>query len=256
MTENQIHAARLTDLAKRSYQQNIYTYSGFLTPAELTVLDSLCSELSYVGYKTFGGAELCERQMVRFGSEEQFGYEGVWPIGILKVEPLAEKFADDLSHRDFLGAVMNLGIERNVLGDILVRGGKRAYIFCQETILDFLKENLTKIKHTNVRCTRIDLDSTEDLEDLKPELVDMQVIVAAPRFDAVIAAVVKCSRSDALQLFHAKKVTLNGRLCERNSMSLKTGDIFSVRGYGKFRYEGAGKETRKGRLNIRLKQYK
>lgn len=253
MNEEQLLKARLKDLAFKSYKQNIYTYSSFLTPAELSVLDSMREELRYVDYETYGGAFLCERQMVGFGSEASLGYAGVWPIHVVKVEPLIDKFSDALSHRDFLGALMHLGIERGVLGDIIVRDGKRAYVFCQDSISDYIMENLTKIKHTNVKCTLT--DAAADMGDLAPNMIDISCIVSAPRFDAVVAALAKCSRSEAVRLFQTGKVTLNGRLCERNSMALRDGDIFSVRGYGKYRYCGTGSETRKGRIHVHLKQY-
>lgn len=253
MNEDQILKARLIDLANQSYKQNIYTYTAFLTPAELAILEKVRDEISFVRYEVFGGSELSERCMVRFGSEEQLGYTDVWPMSIVLVEPLIDKFADELNHRDFLGSVMNLGIERSVLGDILVKGGKRAYIFCQDKIANFIVDNLTKIKHTNVKCSVVSID--EEISELKPTLVDMNCIVQAPRFDAIIAAVIKCSRSEALNLFKAGKVTLNGRMCERNSMTLKENDIFSVRGHGKYMYCGSGNETRKGRIYIHLKRY-
>lgn len=254
MNDQDLLRSRIRDLADKSYRQNIYTYSGFLTPAELSLLEEMKEDISHVDYKTFGGCELCDRQMVGFGSQESLGYEGVWPIVIIKVEPLIDKFADELTHRDFLGAVMNLGIERNVFGDILVKDGKRAYIFATDSIAEFIVDNLTKIKHTNVRCSIVDKD-VDNLEDLKPTMVDMDVIVASPRFDAIVGGATRVSRSEALNLFKGKKVTLNGRLCERNSMSLKAGDIFSVRGYGKFRFCGSGNETRKGRVYIHLQRY-
>lgn len=254
MNEDSILKARLKDLAGKSYKQNVYTYTGFLTPAELSLLEDIRTDIAYVDYETFGGYELADRQMVGFGSKEALGYEGQWPITIIKVEPLIDKFADELSHRDFLGAVMNLGIERGVFGDILVKDSKRAYIFASETIAEFIVDNLTKIKHTNVKTSIVETGS-DQLDDLKPVLVDMDVIVASPRFDAIIGGATKVSRNEALNLFKAKKVTLNGRLCQRNSMTLKDGDIFSIRGYGKFKFCGAGQETRKGRVYVKLKKY-
>lgn len=260
MDEEKILRARLKELAERAYKQNVYTFSAFLAPADMSVLDAMREELSFIHYESFGGCEWCERQMVRFGSEEMFGYAAEWPICILKAEPLAEKFADELSHRDFLGAVMNLGIERSTLGDIFVKEGKRAYIFCQEGIAGYIAENLTKIKHTNVRCGQMELSCREDgqnpLSELAPQLLDIECIVSAPRFDAVLAALIKCSRNETVKLFKAGKVILNGRVTEKNSIALREGDVFSVRGYGKYRYCGTGNETRKGRVYIHLKQYK
>lgn len=253
MNEEQVLMARLQDLARRAYQQNIYTYSDFLTPAGLAVFSGMRSELAFIDTEIFGGRPDCERCMVRFGSERMFGYAGTWPICVIRMEPLLEKFSDDLSHRDFLGALMNLGIRREVLGDILVKDGKRAYLFCHENIVEYITEHLTKIKHTNVKAVCLPPDT--EISDLKPELVDLQVIVAAPRFDAIVAATIKCSRGEVLQLFRAKKVTRNGCTEERNSLTLKDGDVFSVRGFGKFQFCGAGAMTRKGRINVHLKKY-
>lgn len=260
MNETQMFRARMQDLAKRAYQQNTYTYSGFLTPAQLADFDEIRNGINYMDYQTFGGVEICERQMIGFGSEAMFGYEGIWPIAVLLIEPLSMKFAEALSHRDFLGALMNLGIERDVCGDILVRD-KRAYLFCEERIAPFIEEHLTKIRHTHVQVkilkqgiAQSDHD-LEALEDLKPVLEDLSVIVAAPRFDAIIAAVTKQSRSDVLSHFRAGHVALNGRLCERNALVLKSGDIFSVRGFGKYQFFGEGVVTRKGRVHVFLKKY-
>lgn len=253
MNGEQILKARLKDLANQSYNQNIYTFSEFLTPADLSCLDAIKEELSFVDYDINGGSELCERCMVRFGSAETLGYEGEWPISIIQVQPILEKFADNLNHRDFLGAIMNLGIQREVVGDILVKDGKRAYIFCHDKIADYIVDNLIRIKHTNVKCRLVSFE--ENLNELKPQLVDMKLIVQNPRFDAIIAAVIKCSRSESLNLFKAGKVTLNGRISERNSIILKEGDVFSVRGYGKYQYCGCGNETRKGRVYVGIKRY-
>ncbi len=254
MDELQILKARLLDLAKKAYRQNIYTYTGFLNAGELAVLNSLGSELDGIDFETNGGYEMGERQMVRFGSPAMFGYDEPWRLTILKASPLMEKFADTLSHRDFLGALMNLGIERNVIGDIIIKEGRTAFIICQDSMAEYIAENLTKVKHTSIRC--LPIDSEEDLNALKPTLIDIDITVAAPRFDAIVAGAIRCSRKEAHSLFIAEKVTLNGMPCERNSISLKDGDIFSIRGYGKFQYLGCGNETRKGRIYVHLKQYK
>lgn len=251
--EDKLFKARLIDLANRAYRQNTYTYTGFLNAAELALFDSAAADVSFIPHETFGGYELAERQMVRFGSADVFGYTEQWPVCVVKVSPVIEKFADDLSHRDFLGAIMNLGIERNVIGDVVIKEKKHAYIICQDNMAEYICDSLTKVRHTNVKCHTI-IESGE-LNELKPSLADVSLIVSAPRFDAIIAAAIKCSRSEALNLFRAGRVTLNGRLCERNSMSLKPMDVFSVRGYGKFQYISTGSETRKGRLYIHLKQY-
>ena len=253
MNEEQIIEARFKDLAKRAYTQNIYTFTGFLSLDKQSVLQDMKGELDYIGFTLNGGNEICEKQMACFGNPDTFGYEPQWPISLVRVVPLIEKFSDELTHRDFLGAIMNLGIDREVIGDIIVKDKKRAFIFCQDNMTQFLVDNITKIKHTNVRCEPVSDDEAQEL--LKPELKDIECIVASDRLDAIIAALIKCSRSEALALFKSRRVFVNGRCCERNSLALKAGDIFSVRGHGKYIFCSEGAVTRKGRLYINVKQY-
>lgn len=250
MNEDQLLKKRLTELAKRAYQQNIYTYSNFLSLAELSLLEDIASELSYIPYTCFGGNELCERQIVGFGNEDLFGYPGHFPIAVVKISPLLEKFSDSLNHRDYLGALMNLGIERNTLGDIFIKD-KTAYLFCLERISDYICSELLKVKHTNVKCELTDLN----IPALKPTLVDEEFPVASLRLDGIISSLLKCSRSEALRFFEEKKVTLNGRVTGRNSTLLKDGDVFSVRGHGKFIFVNAGGNTRKGKIYVHIQRY-
>lgn len=250
MTEEQILKGRLADLAKRAFNQNIYTYTNFLSAAELTWLEEMREELSYIHCETFGGNELAERQIAGFGSEEEFGYAGAFPISVVKVSPLIEKFSDTLNHRDFLGALMHLGIERDTLGDILIKE-KTAYIFCLDSIAGYICSELTKVKHTNVKCEITDMD----IPALTPVLVDEEFPVTSLRLDGIIAGLLKCSRSEALSFFEDKRVTLNGRITGRNSISLKDGDIFSVRGHGKFIFVGSGGSTRKGKIYVHIQKY-
>ncbi len=250
MTEEQILKGRLSDLAKRAYNQNIYTYSNFLSLAELAVFEDIRSNLSYIHCESFGGNELCQRQMVQFGSEDEFGYPGTYPIAVLKATPLLAKFSDDLNHRDFLGALMNLGIERETLGDIILKDNT-AYIFCLERIADYICDELTKVKHTNIMCQKTEMD----IPALTPTLVDVEFPVASLRLDGIIANLLKCSRKDALAFFEERKVTLNGRITGRNSVLLKEGDIFSIRGHGKFIFNHTGGTTRSGKIYVHIQKY-
>ena len=121
--------SRLMDLAKKSYRQCIYTHTGFLGMAELDVYYRMEKELCFSHPALFGGYEGAQRQVIRFGNPEEFGYEEEFPIVCIRISPLSSKFAESLSHRDFLGALMNLQIERSQIGDILV-GEKVSYLYC------------------------------------------------------------------------------------------------------------------------------
>lgn len=242
---------RFRDLADKSFGQNMYTFTAFLGLSEQDVFFRMEDELRYAGCSFFGGCDDTDRKMLRFGNQEEFGYEVPFPIVCIHIRPLIAKFADKLSHRDFLGALMNLGIDRSTIGDIKV-GDKEAYLFCTDTIAEFICENLTQIKHTHVRCT-----VTEEYHTLPTEEPKKQILqVASVRIDAVIAKVYNQSRSECIELFRAGKIYVNGRLCENNARMLKGNEVINARGYGKFVFEGQRGETKKGKINVEVSVYR
>lgn len=242
---------RFRDLADRSFSQGIYTFTGFLGLAEQDLFHQMEKELGYAGFALSGGCEGADRQMIRFGDQGLLGYEMPFPIVCIHIKPLIAKFADKLSHRDFLGALMNLGIDRGTIGDIKV-GEKEAYLFCVDSIASFICENLGKVKHTHVNCS-----VTENMTELpQEEPVFVNIQVQSLRIDAVLAKVYNMSREKSLDLFRAGKVYVNGRLCENNSRLLRPDETVNARGYGKFRLVGEPRETRKGKLTAEAAVYK
>lgn len=250
MEEQQLRK-RFRELAERSHARDLFTFTGFLGLGEQDTFWQEEPGLKYAGYVLNGGCEGADRVMVRFGNAEKFGYDVPFPIVCIHIAPLSSRFADDLNHRDFLGALMNLGIDRSTLGDIKA-GEKQAYLFCQDSVADFICENLNQVRHTSVRCT-----VTEDAGELaveEPERITVQV--QSVRADAVLAKVYNLSREKSLELFRAGKVYVNGRACENNARGLKAGDVVNARGYGKLRLEEGSRETRKGRLAVDVAVYR
>lgn len=241
---------RLAELANKAYTEGRYLFTGFLSLAELNVFYQTEREFSYVTVTAFGGTEDCERVMLRFGDEVLCGYEEPFPIACVEIAPLVEKFSEELNHRDYLGALMNLGIERATLGDIVIIG-KHAFLFCTEKMSSYIVTQLDKVRHTSVRC--------EIAKEIPESTVTRQerttFQVNAARADSVIAKLYHLSRSESVELFRAKKVFVNGRLNENNSGQLKPGDKVSVRGYGRFTFVGISGETRKGKLNVEADVY-
>lgn len=248
--EEEFLQKRFVDLANQSYRNNIYTFTGFLSASEQDLFYRTAPQIGDIGYSLFGGVEGCERQMLRFGSPKQFGYEEEFPICCMEIKPTAPKFADKLSHRDFLGALMNLGIERSMLGDIFITD-KTGYVFCHEKVAEYMLANVDRIRHTTVKCRIL----AEAPEAVKPTLQEQNLIVSSERLDGIVAKLYHLSRSQSLLLFREKKVFVNGRCMENNSGVCKEGDIVSVRGFGKFVYRGLVHETKKGNLSIKLERY-
>lgn len=249
--ENTILKNRLRDLANRSYNNNQYTFTDFLSLADLQEYYEIERELNFAHATLFGGCDLSERKVIRFGSEAELGYDMPYPIACLKISPLNEKFSDSLNHRDFLGALMNLGIERETLGDIFVTGN-HAYLYCLESMKEYIIKNLSKVRHTSIIVK--ECPEGFDAFDTAKERVTVQV--ASARVDAVIARVFKLSRDDSIEHFREKHVYINGRLETGNDTKVKDGDRVSVRGFGKFDIENLGGISKKGKLNINVLVYK
>ncbi len=243
-SEDILWRKRLGELADKAYSNSQYLFTGFLSVSELDIYYQMERELAYASAALFGGTADCERMMLRFGSEELCGYEEDFPIACIQISPLIEKFGEELSHRDYLGALMNLGIERHTLGDIVIMG-KHAFLFCTEKMAPYILENLEKVRHTNVSCRIAEKIPESTITTLERRTVQ----VSAVRADSIIAKVYNLSRGGSVDLFRAKKILINGRVNENNAGQLKPGDTVSVRGFGRFRFVEISGETRKGKLN-------
>ncbi len=247
--DEQLFKKRLLELARTAYNKNINTYTDFLTLNEISIFYSTKPELPDVKYELFGGFDGAERRILCFCGDSSVKAFSDY-IACLKITPLNKKYSDDFSHRDFLGSIMNLGTTRGKIGDILVKD-KEGYIYCESKLSYYLAENLEKIKHTNVRCEVI----AGDAPALTPEFKEIKGSVASPRLDAVIALAFQSSRSSILSLISGGKVFVDGRLVESNSYQLKENETVSVRGYGKFIYNGLENQTKKGRYYVSLSKY-
>lgn len=243
--------SRLKDLAEKSYRQNVFTFTGFLGLAEQDVYYRMEKELLFSHPALFGGDEAAERKLLRFGSLEEFGYEEEYPISCIHVKPVLAKFAEELSHRDFLGALMNLGIERSCIGDIRA-GEKEGYLYCLSSMEDFICANLQQIKHTRVSAK----PTAQMIKTKQEEPEEKEVLVSSLRIDGCLAKVYNVSRTESLQMFQSAVVYVDGRLVENNSRLLKPRETVNVRGYGKFVFEGIKYETKKGKLCLQILIYR
>ena len=241
---------RIRELADKSYNQNQYTFTGFLGLAEQDALWQVEREVKFAGITLYGGREEAERKLLRFGSEAELGYEQPFPICFIRIRPLSAKFADKLSHRDYLGALMNLGIERCKIGDIIAEDHK-ALIFVKEEMAEYVTDNLTQIRHTHVKATI----GTGVQVDYEPRYEELKGTVSSIRLDSVLALAYPLSRSKITSQIEAGKVFVNGKLITSNGYRLKENDIISVRKMGRIAYNGILSETKKGRYMISVRKY-
>lgn len=250
ISDTELLKKRFLELARKSFNAGIFTFTDFLGLAEQAAFAEIKKELRGVTYETFGGAVGAERVMIRFGSSDDIGYTVDFPISVIKAEPVSQKYADKLTHRDFLGAILNLGIERDVLGDIVIIDNV-GYIFASEDIAPYIAENLIKVKRTDVTASISDLLPEGDLYRTENKTVQ----ISGERLDAIIAKVFSLSREDAQSLFKKRLVFADGRQIDSPSYTPKENEKISVRGHGRFIYVGEKSLSRKGKHNVEVLLY-
>lgn len=254
--EEQLLEKHFIDLSRQAYHRNIITYSDFLNLNEQNILRSIPKDRLYTGVIVFGGYDFAERQMAAFIPDalslrdikdlDIFQSE----ISVLHISPLNKKYSEALSHRDYLGAILNLGIERGMIGDILITDSE-AIVFVKMQMQEFLTENITRIRHTSVLAT---IDELTDFH-YSPRYEEIKGTVASVRLDSLLSVAFSSSRSKLSGLIEGGKVFVNGRLITSNAYQVKEHDIISVRGMGKFEFIETLAFTKKKRIYVLIHKY-
>lgn len=248
MSEHLLTEKRLMDLSSLAERKGIVTFSDFLTLNELNIFHQNAKK--YVtGYELFGGYEFAERQIAAFIPDALY-YIWEYPIDCLLLKPSYPKFAEELSHRDVLGAVMNLGIERSKIGDILIESDS-CYLFCKQEITPYICSELVQIRHTQIQC---EIKEPQNLM-ITPKFEHCDAIIASNRLDNVVAAICKMSRNKAVAHIQSGMIMVNGIECLHNIYICKPSDVLSIRSYGKFVFGEEVGVTRKNRMKINYKKY-
>ena len=246
--------AHIVELSETASRQNYMTNSHFLRPEE-------AEEIAGMGLRSFffyGGREGAERVIAFFlpdylskeeALKEQRQSDEV--ISCLKISPLAGRFSQELTHRDFLGALLGLGINREFVGDIVMQGNI-AYAFVLSSIVEEIELNLRRVSFERVDVEVIPCASC----DIKPSFAIVEFTVASLRIDLAIAGAFNLSREKAKKLIEGKLVLVPGVQKPDPSTPLREGVPISVKGFGKFRFEGVVGMSKKGKERIRVSIYK
>lgn len=247
MTDNEVIKKRLIELSRRAYDTGADIYTDFLSMAEQSTLASVKQEL-YSPYLLYGGAGERERRVARFGTDTDDTAK--FPIACLMISPRSAKFAQKLSHRDYLGALMSIGLDRSKLGDIVI-DGSNAYVFCRDEMKEFIARSVDSVARTSVKCEIVDSIP----EHMTDETHEITVQVASIRLDALVAKVYRLSREESSSLIKQGRVYVNAVLCESPSREPKDEDIVSVRGFGRFKLLGKAGTGKKGKVNVLIARF-
>ncbi len=246
--DEELLAKRFIDLSRQAQQRDMVLFSDFLNLNELNIFQQGISEL-YCSFEMSGGYAWSELQMIAF-LPDAFCYTWNYPISCLEIRPVNQKFAEGLSHRDVLGTLMGLGIERPKVGDILVDEGV-FHVFCNEGVAPYFMEQVTRIRRTAVQVRQVEPGGLQ----LEPKVEVCEGIVSSNRLDGVVACLCKISRGQASQMIHGGKVFVNHKEVAQAARECREQELISVRSVGRFRFLGCQGETRKGRVKIRYEKY-
>ncbi len=219
------------------------TYTDFLDP--VTWQAAVRSGLSQgVFAESFGGFEEAERRQVRFYMEDS---EADWPMSVLSIT-WQPRYGNP-THRDILGSVLGLGLDRSALGDILVGEGE-AFLFCNRTIEKYILDTYERAGRVSVRVAKGIFDAVEYLQDRS---VSKTINVQSLRLDAVICAAYGLSRSRTQKLIENGLAKVDFLPETDADTRLTEGSLVSLKGYGRFKVMKIGGQSRKGRLYSEIK---
>ncbi len=246
--EDYYFLTHLCDKRAMTASKNIMSHSKFLDLHSLSLAKKLTERTS--GVLFWGGAEECERKLCIF-CPDYLTPEDVAASPPIAAIRAAKSDSDTLTHRDYLGALMGLGVKREFIGDIFVCEDG-ADIFVLEEVKDFLLQNFSKAGRKKLALTEIPINearvSPGDFEIVRGTLSSL-------RLDAVVSLACRMSRAKALELVNQGRVSVNHAEMLTPHKEVAQGDRIGVRGFGKFVLEQIGGKSRKDRIIVEIKKY-
>ncbi len=171
------------------------------------------------------------------------------PIQALKIRGSGFR---NLTHRDFMGGILSLGIDRSVVGDIAVTSESEALVIVHEKIAPYLLTELKKIGRDAVKVEKCDLTPAFEIPR---QYADEPIVVSSPRLDGVVKALTGKSRETAAEMVRSGLVELEYKQTDNVSAEVKEGMILSIRGFGKYVIGHTSGTTKSGRIRISCKKY-
>ena len=238
--------ARLFDAVQCASLRSIPKFVGFLNAAEALEALKVARETG-AKWLLFGGYEDAERNVFGVFPDWAEPEKSAFPIKRIRI---INKGFKQIEHRDILGTLMSLGIERGTVGDIIT-DGKDSVVFVLESVAGHILASVDKIGGNGVQLKTDDADFIP----ISQGFSELSTTVASLRLDCVVSAVCSVSRSKALELISLGMVSVGGILKEKPTAEISEGDTLSVRKSGKFIIDNASARSKKGRVILNYRKY-
>lgn len=241
-SEDKLVVSKAYDTIYLCEKRHCATFYGFLNEHEVQVIKDnvyLTEECLF-----WGGYSDARRVVFGCGENDFLSFP---------ISSLCFTYKDEykLSHRDFLGSLMALGIERSTIGDILVFDGQ-AIVFVKTEIAPYIKQEIRKIGRVGVKIS--DYDSSDFSYSQKYD--ELSFTVSSLRLDVFVSALCNLSREKASKLITTENVTVNYILQTSNSKTLNVGDVVTIKKYGKFVFTNNNGFSKKGRIRVLVKHFR
>jgi RNA-binding protein YlmH len=237
---------QIEDAALQASERGGRVFFGFYEPAVQLAVEREIARYPQADCLFFGGSEYCERKMLSVFRKGSAPAEGEFPIACVQFA-----IGEGASHRDVLGALTGLGVEREKVGDIHFKDGLCQF-FAPSALAGYFVDSLTGVGSQKVSPKQVELSSAFESE---PEFSDLEVVVSSLRIDTILHNAYRLSRSDAADYVKNDKVQINHRPCLKPSALLKEGDVVSVRSKGRLAVGPILATTKKGNYRLRLRKF-
>ena len=244
--ENKETLSRVLDLGDRAIQTWDVVCSDFLSPPEVAEAMTLFSRMTEIHCLAWGGYAQAERQRLAIARSELPLDESM--VSLTPISIAGNFLFDTASHRDFLGAILGTGIERQKVGDINVLGEKGAQAIVVPELVEYLQIHFNQVRTVPVKVTAI---ACEDLKIRIPQTKELTSTEASMRLDAIASAGFGMSRSKMVDLINADDVRVNWKTVSQPSYQVKSGDLIAIRGKGRVTV-GEVMITKKERYRVQM----
>ena len=254
--EEKIILAKLNDKIRLCKTKNKLVNTEFLNMYQENIIRKELERIKAKNYILTGGYSEAESKILIMYPEkitEEIAKENITNIiKVIKIQ-LPNEQKGKYQHRDYLGTIMQFGLERERIGDIIVYEDE-AYVIALSENVQYIKDSLQTTK--KFKKSKIEIIDIVEMKVKKPEFEEIKISVSSQRLDNFISEICKISRSETTRLIASELVSINCKIETKQTKTVEIGDILIIRGKGKFIVSDFLDINRKGKQVVIVKKYK
>lgn len=255
--EDRLLSSKLLDKIEFVEKRNTVENTEFLDMRQRQLLEKLLRDIKVDNYVSYGGYKTAERTAIiiypdkleEIFKNNLFDYNTIFSV--IKIT-LPNELKGMYSHRNYLGAVIKIGMRREKVGDIITSKDGAELIVLKESE-KYIREGLQAL--TRFSKAEFETINLSDLKVEEPKTAIVKVIIPSMRIDSILSEIIRTSRAKALNVIKEERVFINHELVLKGSKEVKADDIITVRGKGRFKIKGIVNNTRKGNLVLEVEKY-